>query len=117
MEPEEPKRLTPEVPEPPRLEYERPSSKDKEVVRGPRGVQVGISEMRGMGAGWEIAWSLVSTILAGILLGLAADRWLIRAATPWGVIVGVLLGSISGFAKMLQLANRTNQGTGHGSGR
>lgn len=119
MDPEEPQRLTPAVPEPPRLTYKRPGLKeaDQELLRGPRGIQIGIGEARGMGAGWEIASALVSSLLAGILLGLAADRWWIRSATPWGVIAGVLLGSISGFAKMLQLSNRTDQGIGRGSGR
>lgn len=117
MDSEEPERLTPPVPEPPRVPYERPAARADETIRGPRGVQVGVGEMRGMGDGWEIATALVSSLVAGILLGLAADRWWIRASTPWGVIVGVLLGSISGFTKMFQMASRLNREPGDGTRR
>ena len=102
-EPEE--SLIPPIPEPPRLAYERPRPKESSL-RGPRGVAVSMADARSMGQGWEIASALVSSLIAGILLGLAADRWWIKSTTPWGVIVGFLLGCVSGFGNLFKLAAR-----------
>lgn len=41
--------------------------------------------------------SFLSSILAGTLIGLGLDWWL--NTSPWLVIIGVILGSYSGFAR------------------
>lgn len=64
-----------------------------------------------MGTGWNIATALVSSIIAGTLLGMALDRWLIRSQTPWGMIAGFLLGNISGFANVFAIARRLDSGS------
>lgn len=102
---EAPERLIPAVPDPPRLRYERPVVKEA-PLRGLRGVRVNAADAREMGQGWSIASALVSSLIAGVLLGLAADRWWIKSSTPWGLIVGFVLGSISGFANLFQQAAR-----------
>lgn len=50
--------------------------------------------------GWMHGGSFFSSIMAGTLLGYFADMWL--GTEPWLVIIGVLVGSYSGFVKMWQ---------------
>ncbi len=100
-EPELPPR--PLLPDPPKIQYQRPVPKDS-PLRGPRGISLSGSEARGIGAGWNIATALVSSLIAGTLLGMAADKYVIRSETPWGLIVGFLLGCVSGFANVFSIA-------------
>ena len=46
--------------------------------------------------GWMEGGSFLGSILSGTLIGLGLDWWL--GTTPWLVIIGILLGSYSGFA-------------------
>lgn len=52
--------------------------------------------------GWTHASSFVSSILSGAILGYLADMWLDTA--PWLVVIGIVLGSYSGFMKMWEHA-------------
>jgi F0F1-type ATP synthase assembly protein I len=97
----------PRLPDPPKLSYRRPEPATSRL-RGPRGIRIDAAEARGMGAGWNIATALVSSLIAGTILGLAADRYLIKSQTPWGLIVGFLLGTVSGFANVFTIAGRLN---------
>jgi len=103
IDPELPPR--PVLPDPPKLPYERPKPKES-PLRGPRGTVFNAAEARGMGAGWNIATALVSSLIAGTLLGMAADKYVIRSETPWGLIIGFLLGCVSGFANVFSIASR-----------
>lgn len=47
--------------------------------------------------GWLEGGSFLGSILAGTMLGLLLDWWLDTA--PWLAIIGVVLGSYSGFAR------------------
>ena len=104
----------PALPDPPRPKYERPA-KPGETLRGPRGIRIDANEARGMGAGWNIATALVSSLVAGTLLGMAADRYVVKSDTPWGLIVGFLLGTVSGFANLFAIARRLGEGDSGGS--
>ena len=48
--------------------------------------------------GWGQGVNLIGSVLAGWLLGFLLDSWL--DTSPWFVIIGILLGSYSGFMKM-----------------
>jgi F0F1-type ATP synthase assembly protein I len=48
--------------------------------------------------GWIHSGSLIGSVLAGWLLGYLFDLWL--HTSPWGVVIGILLGSYSGFMRM-----------------
>ena len=48
--------------------------------------------------GWMHGGSFFSSILAGTLLGYFLDMWL--GTEPWLVVVGVTVGSYSGFVRM-----------------
>jgi ATP synthase protein I len=48
--------------------------------------------------GWMQAGSFLNSVLAGTLLGYVLDLWL--GTEPWLVIIGIVLGSYSGFMKI-----------------
>jgi ATP synthase protein I len=48
--------------------------------------------------GWVEGGSFLGSILSGALLGYLADMWL--GTDPWLVVVGILVGSYSGFMNM-----------------
>lgn len=50
------------------------------------------------------AGGFFASILAGLLLGLGLDAWL--NTRPVLTIVGIVLGSVTGFWKMWKMANR-----------
>lgn len=54
--------------------------------------------------GWMHGGSFFSSIIAGTLLGYFLDMWL--GTEPWLVIVGVVVGSYSGFVRMWDYMKR-----------
>ncbi len=93
------------LPDPPKVVLERPVVPEMKI-RGARGMQVSVSEARSMGDGWNIASALTSSLIAGVLVGLALDKWVTAKWAPAGLIAGFLLGCISGFANLIKLTNR-----------
>ena len=47
---------------------------------------------------WSESASFVGSILAGALIGYLLDLWL--GTAPWLVVIGIVLGSYSGFMRM-----------------
>ena len=45
--------------------------------------------------------TLVSSIAVGMFLGHLLDNWL--DSSPWGMIIGLLLGIVAGFYSMLKI--------------
>jgi F0F1-type ATP synthase assembly protein I len=93
------------LPEPPKVVLDRPIVPEMKI-RGARGMQVSVSEARSMGDGWNIASALTSSLIAGVLVGLALDKWVTAKWAPAGLIVGFVLGCVSGFANLIKLTNR-----------
>jgi len=60
-----------------------------------------------MNQGWVEGGSFLGSILAGTLLGYLADHWL--GTEPWLVVVGILLGAYSGFARMWAYSKRMEE--------
>ncbi len=54
--------------------------------------------------GWMHSGAFVSSILSGTLLGYLADMWL--GTAPWLVVIGIILGSYSGFMRMWHYAKK-----------
>jgi ATP synthase protein I len=48
-----------------------------------------------MGRGLQMGVELVAGVLAGALLGWLVDRWF--GLSPWGIIIGFMLGTAAGF--------------------
>jgi len=57
--------------------------------------------------GWVHGGAFLASVLSGTLLGYLADRWL--DTDPWLVVVGILLGSYSGFMNLWYYAKRMEQ--------
>ena len=63
---------------------------------------------RALGDGWSRSGAFVGSIISGTLIGFFADRWL--GTEPWLVIVGILLGSYSGFMNMWRWSKEMEEG-------
>lgn len=60
-------------------------------------------------AGWMEGSSFLSSILSGAILGYLADMWLDTA--PWLVVIGIIVGSYSGFMRMWQHSKEMDDDT------
>ncbi len=54
--------------------------------------------------GWIGGGSFFGSVLSGTLLGYFADLWL--GTEPWLVIIGIVVGSYSGFVKVWEYSKR-----------
>lgn len=114
-----------ELPPVPTVNIERPSTqtaqKDRPAASGP---SVGVGSvlggrmltgggegnLRSTGQAMTIGTSLVASIIVGTLFGWLADKYLLHSAgTPWGLIVGFMLGTASGFVNLIRVANQLNR--------
>ncbi len=53
---------------------------------------------------WGMALDLVFTTVGGFILGWAFDWW--RGTSPWGAIIGLGLGFVTAFVRMIRYALR-----------
>jgi F0F1-type ATP synthase assembly protein I len=58
----------------------------------------------GMGRAWAMALDFVFTVLAGALVGYLLDRW--QGWLPIGTLVGLVLGFVSGFIRIIRATQR-----------
>ena len=112
-----------DLPPVPTVSYQRPPSEAereaaaREKAReggartfGTTGIVSSTGDMKGSGQALTIGTQLVGSIIAGTLLGWLADKYIFHSgATPWGLIVGFLLGTASGFVNLIRVANRLNK--------
>jgi hypothetical protein len=110
-----------DLPEPPKVTFQRPETRaargekpdpatDGDSVNLGRGGRIGGGEMRNAGMAATIGWSLAISIFVGAGLGYLVDRFLLgNPQTPWGLIIGFLVGTVSGFVNMVRLANQLNR--------
>jgi hypothetical protein len=108
-----------DLPEAPRVTFERPATQAARGDRPPEGeesIRLGRAgrmsgkDLRSAGIASTIGWGLAGSIVAGTLLGHLVDRYLLGSpTTPWGLIVGFLLGVVSGFVNLVRAANRLNR--------
>jgi F0F1-type ATP synthase assembly protein I len=57
---------------------------------------------------WVSGSAFLGSILSGTLIGFLADLWL--GTDPWLVVVGIVVGSYSGFARMWHLSKAMENG-------
>lgn len=110
-----------DLPEPPKVNFQRPETRaargekpdpaaGEESIRVRRGGSISGGDMRNAGMAATIGWSLAISVFVGAGLGHLVDRFLLgNPTTPWGLIVGFLVGTVSGFVNMVRLANQLNQ--------
>ncbi|MXZ06131.1 MAG: AtpZ/AtpI family protein [Acidimicrobiia bacterium] len=78
-----------------------PSSAGNALQSAHKGATAAVTE------GWINGGAFFGSIMAGTLLGLAADQWL--NTSPWLVVIGIIAGSGSGFYR-LWMVGRTPTG-------
>ena len=61
---------------------------------------------------WVAGSAFLGSILSGALLGYLADLWL--GTDPWLVVIGILVGSYSGFVRMWHLSKQMENGPDKG---
>ena len=99
------------LPDVPEARYERPKPPPDPASQRGSGLSPLSPDLRGMGEASTIGIMLVASIAIGAGLGWLVDTFVLRSAgTPWGLIVGFLLGVASGFVNLVRVANRLNKG-------
>lgn len=106
-----------ELPPPPRVNFERPRPRKPEQNVRRRGIRLGGSpltdDMRGAGIASTVGITLAASIAVGTGLGWLFDTFVLKGrtagATPWGLIVGFLVGTASGFVNLGRVAGRLNK--------
>jgi F0F1-type ATP synthase assembly protein I len=104
------------LPSPPQMEISRPAppeESNQETNRvglgALRGAEFGEGDLRSLGEASTIGWTLALSVVIGAGLGYLVDRFVLHSgATPWGLIVGFLLGTASGFVNLVRVTNRLN---------
>lgn len=88
----------PEVPSPPSVPIQKPDTatareafgENQPVPAANRGAMMGVA--------------LIGSIIAGVTVGFLVDKMTNNTGTPWGLIVGGVLGVLTGFVTMQNLA-------------
>ena len=107
LEPELP--ALPRLPEPPIVPYQRPKAAEDPTERFLKSRGIGSKDAGNMGKAMGIGTALVGSIMGGLVVGWLLDTYLIKTTTPYGLIGGFLLGTISGFVNLVRMANSLNQ--------
>lgn len=68
----------------------------------------GLSSGKGMGLGMRMAADFVAAVLVGLVLGWGVDA--VFHISPWGLIVCLLLGFITGVRNVVRQANSVQSG-------
>jgi F0F1-type ATP synthase assembly protein I len=99
------------LPHVPDARFERPvlrRPEDDALAKSPR-LKALTGDLRGFGMAGTVGMTLVFSIGIGAGLGWAVDHFLLKdPPTPWGLIVGFLLGTASGFINLVRVTNRLN---------
>ena len=98
------------LPQVPAAEFRRPTLPEVDPLAKNPKLRHLPGELRGMGAASTVGLTLVISIAIGAGLGWLVDKFLLRdPATPWGLIVGFLIGVASGFLNLVRVANQLNR--------
>jgi ATP synthase protein I len=62
------------------------------------------SAARTVGAGVLVPGMLFGCVVVGVVLGYFIDKWL--GSNPWGLLVGLVIGSVAGVREMLKLLKK-----------
>lgn len=59
---------------------------------------------RKSGLAYAAAFSLFTTVVAGLILGWVLDRWL--GTRPWLLVSGIVLGAVAGFYQFIRITSK-----------
>ena len=79
------------------------SRRDRETRAGSRAA----SDMSGLGKALRFSAEFIAGIAAGALLGYALDS--VAGSSPWGMIVGLILGFCAGMLNIMRAAGELNR--------
>jgi len=65
------------------------------------------SSARNIGMGVMVPTTLAACVLVGIFLGYKIDGWL--DSSPWGVVIGLIIGSLAGVREMMKILKKINK--------
>jgi ATP synthase protein I len=68
---------------------------------------------KGMGLGFRMASDFAAAVIVGVILGLGIDA--LFKASPWGVIICLLIGFLAGVRNVVATAKKANQPAGTGA--
>jgi ATP synthase protein I len=71
--------------------------------------QSSVERARGMGLGFRMASDFTAAVIVGAALGWGVDY--VFHTTPWGLIVGILLGFVAGVKMVVAAASKANATT------
>lgn len=98
------------LPEVPQIVFQRPTLPQIDLAAKSAPLRNLSGDLRGAGVASTIGLSLMVAILVGTGLGWLADTYLLhKPATPWGLITGFFVGTITGFINLIRTANRLNR--------
>lgn len=112
-----------DLPEPPQVTFTPPTLPQSRILRedgigvgglrGGGGAGIGRDDLRGTGLASAAGISLVVAILACTGIGWAIDKYALHSTgTPWGLIIGFMIGVASGFMNLFRLTAQINRGEG-----
>lgn len=70
----------------------------------------GLNTGKGMGLGFRMASDFVAAVIVGLVLGWGVDA--LFHTSPWGLIVCLILGFITGVRNVVRAANAANKAAG-----
>ena len=62
---------------------------------------------RNVGMGVMVPTTLAACVIVGCFLGNLIDGWL--NSSPWGVVIGLIVGSLAGVREMMKLLKKMNR--------
>lgn len=65
------------------------------------------NKARNIGMGVMVPTTLAACVIVGCFLGYWADNWL--NSSPWGVVIGLIVGSLAGVREMLKILKKINK--------
>lgn len=81
-----------------------------QVTAKPEPIESTAETMRKTGLAWSAAIVFFGSVVFMLILGWFAD--LLFGSSPWGIVVGIILGSIIGFMQFFRITSRIiNSGT------
>ncbi|MCX7925867.1 MAG: AtpZ/AtpI family protein [Fimbriimonadales bacterium] len=92
---------TPELPEPPKVEFERPK------MPGAEPSPVFQRNTRAVSLAFSIGFALAGPVILGALLGYWLDGRF--GTSPTWTMILTLLGMVAGLAQLIRIANKLNQ--------
>jgi F0F1-type ATP synthase assembly protein I len=105
-------------PEPPKMDYVRPSLKkgmyaqSPDVARREGESSKGVNSAAQLGAGLSAGITFTSSVVVSVLLGMWLDKKFEPHAVPWATIALTILGFVAGLVNFIRISAATDTNKG-----